>query len=201
MLDKKGFFSFFRGSDKQSVISEEERLQKEHAARAAQQESLPATVVPVSAEVRDFCVARLQEILHLMGFVFAKVVVERVDGDQLYLEVQDENDIGRIIGREGSTLDAFQILLRAIVFRKYDSGAKVFVDAGGYRNKRTESVKEMAQRAFDSGRRRVVLRSMNASERRVVHAMFQDDTSVKTYSIGRGEERHVVLERLKTVDA
>lgn len=216
MAEKKGFFSFFRGtSDKQSVISEEERLQKEHAERLNQLEQQAKVYTPtprlvvaeseptgsVSDEVRDFCVNRLREILHDMGFKGADVVVERISGDQLYLEILDEAEIGRIIGREGSTLDAFQILIRAIVFRKYDIGAKVFVDAGQYRSRRNDNVKEMALKAFESGRRRVVLRPMTASERRVVHTLFQEDKTIKTYSIGRGEERHVVLERLKTVEA
>ncbi len=196
MLGKKGFFGFFKGADKPAIVAENEQPQKEYASRMA-----VATVDTVSDEVRDFCVERLREILRLMGFENAAVSVTHIEGDQLYLEIKDEAEAGRIIGREGSTLDAFQILIRAIVFRKYDVGAKVFVDAGNYRGKRNDSVKEMALKAYESGRRRVVLRSMNASERRVVHSLFQDNTTIKTYSIGRGEERHVVLERLKTVEA
>ena len=42
---------------------------------------------------------------------------------------------------------------------------------------------------------RIELTEMNASERRYVHGLFEGDQKIKSYSIGEGRKRHVILEK------
>jgi len=154
-------------------------------------ESLPSTVSEIA---RDYAIKQLNDILKNMGFD-AIASLQRASGNQLFLEISCGDDIGRIIGKEGNNLEALQILLRAMIFKIHNESVKLFLDADGYRNKRREAVKEILTRAIKSKRQRITLKPMNASERRLVHALLQNEKSYRSYSQGNGNDRHIVLEK------
>lgn len=136
----------------------------------------------------------LTEILDLMGF-FNVVKVVKYEENFVSLDIKGD-DMGRIIGKEGSTLQSLQILLRSILSKKFKQPINVVLDASGYRDKREDSLKilakEMAEQAISTNQE-VVLRPMNSWERRIVHMTLQDNSAVKTESIGQSQDRKVVI--------
>jgi spoIIIJ-associated protein len=100
------------------------------------------------------------------------------------------SDAGTLIGRRGQTLDALEHLVSRVVFRD-GSGpqARIELDVEGYRERRRQSLEQLAQRLaaeVRTTRRAVTLEPMSARDRRVVHVVLQGDPDVTTRSEGEG---------------
>lgn len=140
----------------------------------------------------------LQEILDLAGFI-ALVSVVREEGDYLYLEVKGE-DMGRIIGKNGATLTALQILVSSILSRQAQKRCSVLIDAEGYRKRQEERAARIATEAIDeavSAGKEVTLPPMDAAERRLVHMAVKEDGRATSFSRGEGSDRRIVISTQK----
>ena len=148
----------------------------------------------IEEDIHNVAKDMLTEILDLMGFFNVVKVLEH-EADFVSLEVKGD-DLGRIIGKEGNTLFALQVILKNILTRKYKRSITVQIDANNYRDKRSITIKNMALDAADKAyneNTEVTLQAMNAWERRVVHMTLQDNDKVKTESFGRDKERKVII--------
>lgn len=106
------------------------------------------------------------------------------------------DDLGILIGRRGQTLASLQYLVNLMVSRRLKGYTTVTVDVEGYRARRYESLRGLAQRMADRVRstgQPVTLEPMSAAERRVIHLTLQDYPDVTTLSIGEGENRKVSI--------
>ena len=105
-------------------------------------------------------------------------------------------DLGLLIGRRGETLRALQFVTRQILNKEAGRWVPVVIDVESYlvrRKKTLEQLAErMAERAVFSGRR-VMLESMPAQERRIIHLQLRNHEQVYTQSAGEGEHRKVVI--------
>ena len=106
-------------------------------------------------------------------------------------------DPGRLIGKGGRTLAAIEYLVAAVV-NKRDGGEmlRVSLDVGGYKRRRDERLRLLAQRTAARVRKTgmpVELDPMSAAERRVVHMALADDPMVESESSGEGRDRRVVV--------
>jgi spoIIIJ-associated protein len=184
------------------VVSEGERgllgvgYTPAHVIAVVEGDAAPEDEAPVgdeselAAQVRDV----LERIGHELGLA-ARVSI--VEDDESVLASLSGGDLGLLIGRRGSTIDAVQYLVNAIVYRRFGEGAKqVVVDAAHYRERRRESLErlavEAAARVRDGGER-VELEPMSAPERKVVHLRLQDEAGVETESEGDEPHRFVVV--------
>ena len=120
------------------------------------------------------------------------------DGAELaraVLDVEGE-DLGVLIGRRGQTMASLQYLVNLIVSRKYKGQGPFTVDVEGYRQRREQSLRDlafrMAERVRTSGRS-VTLEPMPANERRIVHLALAKDPTVSTSSVGDGDARKVSI--------
>ncbi len=105
-------------------------------------------------------------------------------------------DMGILIGKRGQTLDSLQYLTNLAVNRKIKEFVHVNIDTENYRERRKKTLENLAHNVAYRVRRTektVVLESMNAYERRVIHAALSDDPSVSTHSEGEEPYRHVVV--------
>lgn len=143
--------------------------------------------------------------------VLEDLLAEIADGLALDVEIEIEesagvlkaelygDDMGRLIGRRGQTIDAVQHLAQRIVFHDGPADVRVVIDANGYREQRAEALRADADRAaaesLRSGRP-VELDPMPASERRVVHEHLRDREDVETHSEGEEPERRLVVSPL-----
>lgn len=130
--------------------------------------------------------------------VTAAVEVEEVKEEEepeYRVSVKGE-DLGILIGYHGETLNALQLLLSLIVSKKIDQWIRITLDAGEWREKRNETLSEMAQRAADkviATGEEIALPVMSSSDRRLVHIALQDNANVITESIGEEGYRRVVI--------
>ena len=134
----------------------------------------------------------LREIVQLMGIEAEVIVHERPDPE---LEIQGP-DLGALIGRHGENLIALQQLTSLISSRRVGHTVYVAVDIEGYRRRREEQLREIAQRVAGrvrSTQQAVTLEPMLAYERRIVHLALQDDRDVRTESVGIDPNRRVVV--------
>lgn len=112
------------------------------------------------------------------------------------------SDPGVLIGRRGDTLRALQFITNVILARRWHSTAKVVVDVEGYRARREAALKNLALRLADQvteTRQPITLEAMPAHERRIIHLALVGNASVMTQSIGREDERRVVILPQKAV--
>ncbi len=136
----------------------------------------------------------LMQILPQLGVENAALVSEESDGGAV-ITVEGDH-LGTIIGRRGETLDALQYLASLVCNRAKGDFYKITLDCCGYRKKREETLKELAQKiakqVLKSGRNSV-LEPMNPYERRIIHAVISEIEGVSSKSIGEDPNRKVVV--------
>jgi spoIIIJ-associated protein len=195
MSNKKGFFGMFGfGKDKAVVAPVAADVSTAVEDEDYDEESSNSDIV-VDQATLDLCVSFLSKVLVAQAFD-ATVALTKSEGDRVFIEIQSESDLGRIIGKDGNHLEALQTLIRGVSFRKFATPLKIILDAGGYRRRRRNAVRSRAQdavkKALNTGRS-VMLQPMNSAERRMIHVMVENDERVKTSSKGHGYSRRVVI--------
>ncbi|MBM3823620.1 MAG: KH domain-containing protein [Verrucomicrobia bacterium] len=138
----------------------------------------------------------LQTLLEHLGFPSTIESFEE-DGSPTLNIVSD--DAGRLIGRQGQTLNDLQYLLNRMLLQQHSEAPKVLVDAGGYRRQARDAMVEKARAAAEKVKRWgdiVELEPMNAFERRIIHHALRDDPTVETYSVEvEGTSKKAILLR------
>lgn len=135
----------------------------------------------------------MARLLRQMGFD-GTVRVREQDG-LIAVQVSGER-LGALIGRRGATLDAVQFLVSLMVARQTQAKVRVVVDIEGYRERRQQTLEELARRAADRAAREgreIVMDPMDASDRRIIHTRLAGHAQVTTFSRGEGAERRVVV--------
>lgn len=138
-----------------------------------------------------------------------KIVLERIlDGLAVEGEVSiDEDDeaiiasvegpeLGLLIGKQGQTIDAVQLVCYQAGFQGRRERKRVIVDAAGYRERREAAISRKADAAAEDAvrnGRRVEMEPMSAQERRVVHTHLKDRAGIETFSEGDEPNRFVVI--------
>jgi spoIIIJ-associated protein len=106
------------------------------------------------------------------------------------------DDLGLLIGKHGSTIDALQHLAFRAAYRGEEIRKQVTVDAAGYRERREGALHRMADRAAAEALRYdrpVELEPMRATERKIVHTYLSERTDVETHSEGDEPDRRLVV--------
>lgn len=106
------------------------------------------------------------------------------------------DDMGILIGKRGQTLDSLQYLTSLVINKENNSYIKVKVDTENYRERRKETLENLAKNIaikVKRTRRQVVLEPMNPYERRIIHSALQNDKFVETHSEGEEPYRKVVV--------
>lgn len=106
------------------------------------------------------------------------------------------DEMGIIIGKRGQTIDSLQYIVSLVVNKESDSYIRVKVDTENYRQRRRETLENLAKNiAYKVKRTRksVSLEPMNPYERRIIHSALQNDKYVATKSEGEEPYRHVIV--------
>ena len=96
----------------------------------------------------------------------------------------------------GRRLASLQFVVNFILSRKAQDRVNIRVDVEGYRDRREESLRTMANRMMEravSTGRTVHMEPMPARERRIVHMALSSSRKVSTESVGEGEARKVTI--------
>lgn len=158
--------------------------------------SKPAVIkARVKCSVEDKAKDFLKEVFDAMNLA---VII-----DVKYDEVENSMDIdlsgdemGVLIGKRGQTLDSLQYLVSLVVNKDMDNYIRVKVDTENYRQRRKETLENLAKNIsykVKRTKRPVSLEPMNPYERRIIHSALQNDKYVTTHSEGEEPYRHVVV--------
>ncbi|OIP25678.1 MAG: RNA-binding protein [Chloroflexi bacterium CG15_BIG_FIL_POST_REV_8_21_14_020_46_15] len=148
--------------------------------------SVEEDLVKIAREVLD-------NLLNLLG-VTAEV---EVLSDQIPTTFNIKgDDLGILIGRHGQTIVSLEYIVKLIVAARLKGWQPLFIDIGGYRERRRSSLQQLALHLAEQVKlehRDITLEPMSASERRIIHLTLADHPEVVTHSIGVGEDRKVVI--------
>ncbi|WP_320170709.1 RNA-binding cell elongation regulator Jag/EloR [Maridesulfovibrio sp.] len=143
--------------------------------------------------------AAVREALELMiePIIQAKPNLEiEVGEDRVNVLVNDEENSGLIIGREGQTLSSLQYLCNRMVSKKLQTSVRVQIDTGDYRERQDEKLRQLAwhlaDKAMHTGRVQST-KPLSSYHRRVVHMALQEDKYVNTRSKGEGPMKRVLI--------
>lgn len=107
-------------------------------------------------------------------------------------------DSGFLIGYRGDVLNSLQTILTSIANKNSDSKIRVILDIENYRNKRKETLENLAikvaKTVVKTGKS-ITLEPMSAYERKIIHSKLQDNKHVNTHSIGEEPNRKVVISK------
>jgi spoIIIJ-associated protein len=140
---------------------------------------------------------RVREIVRrLIAHLGLRGSVDVVEHDEEIVADVSGPELGLLIGKHGSTLDAIQFICGQAAFRGAEDRKRVVVDAAGYRERRESALRRQADRGVaDALRygRPVELDSMGSQERRVVHTYLKERPEVDTHSEGEEPFRRIVI--------
>jgi spoIIIJ-associated protein len=145
----------------------------------------------------DQAADRVREMMELIADtagIDAEVEI-REDSDGLEAEYVGE-DLAVLIGHHGETIDAIQHLAYRVAARGDEPRVSVVVDAAGYRDRRSETLRQTADQAAATAVREgrpVPLEAMSALERKVIHEHLKTRRDLETYSEGQEPSRHLVV--------
>jgi spoIIIJ-associated protein len=104
-------------------------------------------------------------------------------------------DNGIIIGKKGKTLNSFEYLLNSLV-----KGCKVEVDVEGFKEKRANTLRDLARKMAErviKTNKTVRLNAMPPRERKIIHEIVNKYEELDTYSEGKDPKRYIVIKKKK----
>ena len=126
--------------------------------------------------------------------VDSTVYAEHIDGKIALNIVGDKS--GLLIGRKGKTLDALQFIVNRVVNKTLEKKIRVVVDSENYRQRRRESLTQMALKIGEKAKKimkPISTNPMNPHDRRIVHLALKEDEKLDTRSRGEGLLKKVVI--------
>ena len=134
-------------------------------------------------------------LIKLAGNMNMNVEVDyEINENDINFNIKGEN-VGKLIGFRGETLNAIQILMGGLK-RAGEGRYRMYLDIENYKKAREQSLVDLANKMADKAEeieRNVHLDPMSAYERRIIHSALQGRELVETESMGEGEKRHVVI--------
>ena len=157
------------------------------------QGTLKEVTVYKKADINDAIKEFLKEIIENMGL---EVSFETTTKDERTTIKMYSNNNPIIIGKNGHTLKALEILAKQKIQNDTGIFYKINLDVSNYKEKIQKSIERLAKttaREVAKTKIPVALDNMTSYERRIVHNVLTDFKGVKTESEGEEPNRHVVI--------
>jgi len=164
-------------------------------AAPAPEEGPAESAAPLSPEELARVAATVARLLELTGrAVEARFGEARPDGKVLVELVGEDSEL--LVGPEGQVLDSLQYLLRKMLTKELNRRVLLELDAGGYRDRRHQELREralaLAAEVKSSGQSRT-LAAVGPAERRMIHLALQGDSEIRSRSVGEGLFKKVLV--------
>ena len=133
------------------------------------------------------------EITKLMGLKVNLEVRRREENITIKI-FSDHNAV--LIGKNGSTIEALQTIIRQIVYNDTKVFIGIILDVENYKEKRIKNLEILAKKVAKEVSQTKVetkLDSMNSYERRIIHSVLSEHKYVYTESVGEEPNRCVVI--------
>ncbi|MEG4065819.1 R3H domain-containing nucleic acid-binding protein [Microcoleus sp. Pol11C2] len=144
--------------------------------------------------------AWLEELLQLSA-IPSQVVCEH-QKDCYWMTIDESNltpeQVAILVGPNGNVIDAIQYLCNTVqnIGQEVEESIPYTVELNGYRIRRQEELRSMAEYAADQARStgvEVEIKSLSSAERRQVHSFLSECEDIETYSQGQEPDRRLVV--------
>lgn len=135
-----------------------------------------------------------RDLLDAMG-IEGKISM-REEEDTTIVQIDTDGLDGLLIGRRGQTLAALQHVVSRLASKEFGQDGHFVVDIGDYRQRREAHLVEKAQVLAEKVRatgREINFEPLHAPDRRVVHLTVSEIEGVRSYTVGQGLHRNVVI--------
>ena len=137
-----------------------------------------------------------KELLKLLSLDVEVSVSEDKDNEAVLVDIQSEEEAGLLIGNRGRTLNSIQLLLGMMYMKQVGDWKRILVNVADWRERERERIeslaKQVAERAV-STKERQTLYNLTSAQRRIVHMVLAEDSTVRTESEGEGRDRCLVV--------
>lgn len=143
----------------------------------------------LNKEIKDF----LYKIVKDMGFD-CNIETKKRDDQLIYNIITSTSSV--LIGKNGRTIEALQILALQMISTKYNTFYRFTVDVNDYKQKRKQRLEKLAKytaKDVAKSKQAVSLEPMNSYERRIIHNALTNSTDVITISEGEEPNRYVII--------
>ena len=126
------------------------------------------------------------------------VITHEAKGKYINFQLESEK-AAFLIGKRGQTLNAIQQLAQLVANKVTKQFKIVRVDVADYRERREQSLEQLADRMADRAVRtkhQVALEPMPSYERKVIHNALSLRLDIETFSEGKDPYRHIVIKAL-----
>ena len=145
-------------------------------------------IVPVDFDLAQKRVKEiLSELLKKMGIAFTQINTALMTG-RILVEIKSDES-GLIIGRNGQTLDAIELIVNLMLNKDKNTRTKVSVDADKFHLKHEEHLQKLAREAAQQVKKTgtpYTFEPMSSKERRIIHEFLKSEPDVETFSEGEG---------------
>lgn len=175
-------------------VKEEKKQEKEEVKEIKKEEKAEEKEEKKEVKKRENPVVNPREFLEGLFKAYNKEVeIEEIEDENAVTYHIKGEDVGDFIGYRGETLFSISYLTSILAGK---SQKRVLVDIENYREKRTETLKALANRmagkVAKTGRY-VKLDPMDPAERRIIHLALQDNDKVTTLSKGTEPHRFIII--------
>jgi len=183
------------GSKKEKTVGENKPPEKSRGeqARSRQDKADAEPVAPPSEELLTTVRDEISQLLEHMGY--PATVTLKVEETTLQCHLSGEHEEA-LVGSDGRTLDSLQYLIRKMMSRRLPDRMMFALDAGDFRERRAEELKERARQLAEevktSGKTQAIA-ALNPAERRIVHMILQEDKAIRSRSVGDGLFKKVLI--------
>lgn len=190
---KKSFFNILDPHIVKVELTLKEDVEiNEHKENVAEKKEVKEEdIKSAETEIESFLSKFLKEIAESITYK------TEIKDSTIYVTIEGE-DSTKLIGYRGEALNALQVILTTIANKGKENGPKVILDIGNYKDVRKKTLEELAEKVAKTVKKtgkNITLEPMTAYERKIIHTQLQNNEFVKTYSIGEGDKRKVVIAR------
>lgn len=134
-----------------------------------------------------------KDLIERLGIEVTVATSEKDEALQVELE---SPEAGILIGHQGRNLEALQILIGQLVYKKTGEWTRVVMTVGDYRERQEKELRDLAtlsaERAI-SEQSEIALSDLTPGERRIVHMALADHPDVVSESTGEGRDRKLII--------
>ena len=142
-------------------------------------------------DVKDFILSYLSNFFE--GLELDVDITVNRNGESFKIMLNAENN-AMLIGKNGSTLQALNTVVRAATNAEFKRRFYVMVDINNYKSDRYDKLKHLAKRVASTVQKTRVaatLDPMPNDERKIIHQYLSEMKNIKTISEGEGHFRHL----------
>jgi len=143
----------------------------------------------------------IKDVLELLKFDAEVEIVEKEEITNVTFVINSDEFSQFLIGHHGANLQALEYLIHGIA-RAKKLETRFTIDVNDYKkNKENSLIREAKDVVRDvlKNKRPVILKPMNAYERRLIHTALKEEEKITTESIGDGRIKKVVIKLITEV--